>query len=175
MVKISRFQLIPKEKKLKITEKWPFFHVCPTPYAYLLTELLGVKRWFFYHMCQLVGTTYVANIKSVTHSWGKLLKKYSQMSHPLFCPTPLFLPTLFAYLQKEKLVVCKITFSYSLNYALSADSTFKCRRSLFFRSYFQKKRYDRHQNDSYIYNWSTYVNFSYLKRFFSYCIWNVQI
>ena len=61
------------------------------------------------------------------------------MSHPLFCPTALFCLPLFAYLQKEKLVVGKITFSYSLNYALSTDSTFKCRRSLFFSNIFSKK------------------------------------
>jgi hypothetical protein len=66
--------------------------ICPTPYAYLLTKVQGVRSWFFYQKWQLVVIAYVENIKVLTHSWRKKMLKYSQifylsiLSHPLCLP-----------------------------------------------------------------------------------------
>ena len=66
--------------------------ICPTPYAYLLTKVQGVRSWFFYHKWQLVVIAYVENIKLLTHFWRKKMLKYSQifylsiLSHPLCLP-----------------------------------------------------------------------------------------
>ncbi len=49
-----------------------WYTICPTHFASPLTKLQRVKSWFLYHIFQLVITTSVTNIKSVTHPWRML-------------------------------------------------------------------------------------------------------